>query len=169
MTQRGLQGNHALPCSPLWVMLLYYNIVRLHTRVERTTSAREYPPKSGRECAVIARELPCYNRAVTPQTVHFRLDRKQRDHGVASVLCTFEPSALRLQCPGLRSAINLENCRNTIVFFLMLDHTRCHPPTRARLSGNCVLPPKLLNNSKYSHCLCGPFRLGMHSESVCAF
>jgi hypothetical protein len=25
------------------------------TRVERTASAREYPPKSGRECAVIAR------------------------------------------------------------------------------------------------------------------
>jgi hypothetical protein len=88
-------------------------------------------------------------RAVTPQTVHFRLDRKLKDHGVASTLRTFEPSAPRLQCPGSRSATNLVNCRNAIVFFLALDHTHCHPAARARLSGTCILPPKSLNNAKY--------------------
>jgi hypothetical protein len=37
----------------------------IETRVERTASMREYSPKSSRECVIIARELPCYNRAET--------------------------------------------------------------------------------------------------------
>jgi hypothetical protein len=54
----------------------------------------------------IAREL---QRAVTPQTVYFRLDRKLKYH---VQLC-----APRLQCPG---ATNLVNCQNTIIFLITL-------------------------------------------------
>jgi hypothetical protein len=82
-------------------------------------------------------------RAVTPQTVNFRFDRELKDHGVASTLCTFKPLAPRLQYPRSRSATNLVNCRNTIVFFSRsITH---HPASRARLSGNRILPPKPLN------------------------
>jgi hypothetical protein len=89
-----------------------------------------------------------YGWYITPQTIHFRLDWKLQDHGVASNLRMFESSAPRLQCPGLRSATNLVNYRIATVLFLALDHTHCHLPARVRLMvRNCVLPLKPLNNA----------------------
>ena len=40
-----------------------------------------------------------YYRTVLSQTIHFQCDRKQKLEWSASILCTFEPSATKLQGP----------------------------------------------------------------------
>ena len=65
-------------------------------------------------------------RSVPPRTVHFRFDRKLKNHGVASTLRTFEPSEPRLQHARSRSTIIFVYRRNAIVPFFTLNHTHFH-------------------------------------------
>ena len=72
-----------------------------------------------------------------------------KNHGVASTLWAFKPSAPRLQHPGSRSATNLVHHRNAIVSFFRTRSRSLSLACQARLSGNCMQPPKPLNNMKF--------------------
>ena len=110
--------------------------------------------------------VPVRYRLVLPQTVHFRFDRKLKNHAVASTLRAFEPSEPSLQHPRSRSTTNSVHRRNAIVPFF---HARSHslsPGCWARLSVNRTQPPKPLNNANSrtaTTSLRGPFHPGKYS------
>ena len=126
---------------------------------------REQTWISGGECTVIARKS---YHAIPPQTVHFRFNRKLKNHGVTSTLHVFEPSEPRLQHPRSRSNTNFIYHRNTIVPFFTLDHT-LSPGCRAWLSIDCTQPLKPLNNAKFrtvTRSLRSPFHPGTYTGSL---
>ena len=93
------------------------------TQVKRTTSERKYLSEN------VRLSLASYHaiQLSTPQTIHFRFNRKLKYHGVASTLHVFEPLEPRLQHPRLRSTTNFVYRRNDIVPFISRSITLiCH-------------------------------------------
>ena len=69
-----------------------------------------------------------YYCTVPPQTIYFRCDRKQNKERSASIPCTFESSAIKLQQPWVLPATSLLECQNAIVinFWIACTHVFGH-------------------------------------------
>ena len=90
--------------------------------IERAAKTCEYPAGNARLLLVSYCVIPLS----TASNRSFPVRSKTKNHGVASTLRVFEPSAPRLQLPGSRSATNLVHRQNTIVSF----RSRSLSPTR---------------------------------------
>ena len=164
------EGCHFVSCvcftCAVWVITLNKKRQLAWLQISNKWSTLRVPYLGGknriqwRMCDYHSRLTTQYH-LVSPQTIHFRFDRKLKNHRVVSTLHVFKPLAPRLQYTGLRSASNLVHHQNTIIFFFVfaLDHTQCHLPYQAQLSSNHMQLPKPLNSTKYhttTTSLCGP-------------